>query len=126
MTPQQKVKWLILNAVEKLVRGKELPYPLENIDAIYASTTLCGMDLEVRGSGISTDINAPENRNYVGSSVATKMPDGSWVGWTFWYGGGKHGCPEEVPWIEEAYDLNCEEKEVTIKLQKFTKKGEQQ
>jgi hypothetical protein len=40
-----------------------------------------------------TDIPAPSSRHYEAKSVAKQMSDGTWVGWTFWYGGGKHGEP---------------------------------
>ncbi len=43
------------------------------------------------------------------------MLDGSWVGWTFWYGGGKHGEPGNVPWMEDAYDLTFTLEAVVVK-----------
>jgi len=32
-----------------------------------------------------------------------------WVGWTYWYGGGKHGEPESVEWMEDAYFVGVKE-----------------
>ncbi len=43
------------------------------------------------------------------------MLDGSWVGWTYWYGGGKHGEPGSIPWIEDAYDVTFVEQLVKVK-----------
>ena len=37
-----------------------------------------------------------------------EMLDGSWVGWTYFFGGGKHGEPSEMPWMEDAYDVATE------------------
>lgn len=60
-----------------------------------------------------TEIEAPYNRNYETKSVARKI-NGKWIGWTFWYGGGKHSDPYSIDWISDAYFLECEEKEVKI------------
>lgn len=27
-----------------------------------------------------------------------QAPDGTWVGWTYWYGGGKYAEPSAIPW----------------------------
>jgi hypothetical protein len=50
-----------------------------------------------------------------------QMPDGTWVGWTYWYGGGKHGEPSAMPWIEDAYNLDCKEERVMMTKRTFTK-----
>ena len=49
------------------------------------------------------------------------MPDGSWVGWTYWYGGGKYGEPEAIDWMDDAYDLACTEEEKVVTVRTFTK-----
>lgn len=39
-----------------------------------------------------------------------------YIGWTYWYGGGKHTYPEYIDWVKDAYFLDCvEEQVVTIK-----------
>ena len=50
------------------------------------------------------------------------MPDGSWVGWTYWYGGGKHAEPEVMDWMGEAYPLDCVEEEKMVTVRTFTKR----
>lgn len=68
---------------------------------------------DVRQSGQETGLPTNEwSRHYECESVAAKMSDGSWVGWLYWHGGGKHGEPSAIDWIEHAYYLSCEEKEV--------------
>ncbi|WP_244097750.1 hypothetical protein [Burkholderia anthina] len=47
--------------------------------------------------------------------MAAQAPDGSWVGWNYWYGGGKHGEPEAVEWIEDAYDVRVTGERTVIK-----------
>lgn len=66
---------------------------------------------------------APENwsRHYESDQVVKKLDTGEWVSWTYWYGGGKHGCPDEIDWIEDAFLVKCEEKEVTNIERTFTK-----
>lgn len=60
---------------------------------------------EIRsGYDEETDISCEFSRHYEAKSVARKMSDGSWVGWTYWYGGGKHGEPESIDWMDSAYD----------------------
>ena len=63
------------------------------------------------------------SRHYESKSVASKMLDGSWVGWTYWYGGGKHGEPEAIPWIEDAYDLDVTEEEKVVTVRTFKRKA---
>ena len=57
------------------------------------------------GMGEDSDINPEWSRNYESKSKCIQVQDGSWVGWTYWYGGGKHGCPEDIAWIDDAYNV---------------------
>lgn len=68
-----------------------------------------------------TNIPTQYNRHYELYSVAAQMFDGSWVGWTYWYGGGKHGEPEAIDWMEYAYNLDCKEEEKLILVRTFKK-----
>lgn len=130
LTAEQKLKFLIL------VRGAELsgrtpPGFAEitgtHIDADFETFSNedehWDAESEVRGGEVETDIQADWSRHYESKSVAAKLPDGSWVGWTYWYGGGKHGEPESVEWISEAYDLNCTEEERVVTVRTFEKAG---
>jgi hypothetical protein len=122
MTPEQKLKHLIL------IRHAELgdePAPenitAENVDELYeAIEEPWDARSEVRGGEVETGLPCDWSRHYESKSVAAKAPDGSWIGWTHWYGGGKHGAPQEVDWIEHAYALNCVEEQVTITRQTFS------
>jgi hypothetical protein len=67
-----------------------------------------------------TDIPVTEfSRHYEATSVAKQLLNGKWVGYTYWYGGGKHGEPQAMPWIEDAYFLDCREEMIVSKI--FTK-----
>jgi len=75
----------------------------------------------IREGEVETELPCPYSRHYESKSVAAKMDDGSWVGWTYWYGGGKHGNPEEIEWIYDAYDLECVEEEKLVVVRTFTR-----
>lgn len=128
MTPEQKLKHAILLLAAKwkditLPDGVEISE--ENVDELYEEHDENGMlqdaRNEMRASGEETGLSAPGSRNYETEAVAKKMPDGSWVGWTHYYGGGKYSDPDSIPWMEDAYDLSCTEKQVTITKREFTK-----
>jgi len=106
MKPQQKIKWLILERLRKW--GMELPViTAENVDALYdAEDDIYDAREEIRGGGIDTGLPSRHpSRHYEDKEVAAQCPDGSWVGWTYYYGGGKHGQPSEMAWLEYAYDV---------------------
>lgn len=96
----------------------------EEIDELYDE--LDGEDAiidgrsEVRNYGENTDLPAPYSRHYESQSVAYQMHDGTWVGWTYWYGGGKHGEPESIEWIDNAYFVDCVEKEMLVIVRSFS------
>lgn len=120
MTPEQKIKQLILlhwlNDEAEIERIKGLGG--DAIDEEYCDT---GAENEVREGEVKTDIPCSYDRNYESESVAAQAIDGSWVGWTYWYGGGKHGNPEEIEWMQDAYDLSCMEEQKMVTVRTFTK-----
>ncbi len=75
---------------------------------------------ELREGTHETGLPCDWSRHYETKSVAAEMLDGSWVGWTYFYGGGKHGSPREIPWMEDAYDLTYTLETLVVK--RFSKK----
>lgn len=129
MTPEQKIMHMVLIKHASFDDVYTVPEDLsaENIERYYNEAddadggyALQDARSEIRCSGIETNIRPPSSRHYEAKSVAAQYIDGSWVGWTYWYGGGKHGEPEAIDWMDEAYDLNCEEKQVTVTQRTFT------
>jgi hypothetical protein len=125
MTPEQKVGWLILI---RAAEWREVTLPeitKDNIDDIcqeWRSEDEWGdATYWVREGEVEIDIPCRESRHYESRSVGAQAPDGSWVGWTHWYGGGKHGEPESVPWIEGAYHLDCVEEEKMVTVRTFSR-----
>lgn len=101
---------------EKAIKDFYFDPPDEIQDCIYDARE------DIRSSGIETGIPTDEfSRHYECESVAEQMSDGSWVGWLYWHGGGKHGEPGSIDWIEHAYYLSCEEKEVLTIQRTWTK-----
>lgn len=126
MTPSQKLKHLILIRHDAMESDFVLPeVTAENVDALYDAADKDGCGLqdareEVRGGEVVTDLRTPSSRHYEAKPVAANV-NGSWIGWTYWYGGGKHAEPEAVDWIEDAYDLHVTEETKTVVVQTFTK-----
>jgi hypothetical protein len=119
MTAAEKIKWLILRSA-----GQDIEFGSEAVNDLFDELSredeFQGAIEDVRTGGDETNVPATYSRCYESISKAAKLPDGSWVGWTHWYGGGKHGCPDEIEWIDDAYDLELEEeKEVVVIQRKF-------
>jgi hypothetical protein len=92
-----------------------------DVDDIYSETAdLYDLVQEYRQGTVETQLPCDYSRNYESRAVATLTPQG-WVGWTFWYGGGKHAEPEALDWQTDAYDLTCREESRTMIVQTFTK-----
>ena len=127
MTPYQKLKHVILIKSIELgdIQPIEEQINSDNIDSLFDENNddgyLQDAMQEIRSGEVETDIPAPYSRHYESNSVAMKTPDGSWIGWTYWYGGGKHGEPEAIDWMEEAYDLSCKEEEKVVIVRTFEK-----
>lgn len=74
---------------------------------------------EIRTSGTKTGLRAREtSRHYDCHEVAAFLA-GRWVGWTYWYGGGKHGEPEAIEWMEHAYFVDVTEEQRTVVVRTF-------
>lgn len=129
MTPEQKLKYLIIKYACEDAKIDPPPYPCDNIDTLWEDEEELGISCdklyeatnECRDLGIATqDVPCQCSRHYESEAHVAEMPDGSWVGWTYWYGGGKHGCPEEIDWIGGAFDVKCVGEEIVL-VKKFAK-----
>jgi hypothetical protein len=127
MTPTQKIRREILLAAIKeegfAHLGPAGAITAETVDEKYGQfQDLDGhweYESEFRPGEVETGIPTPYSRHYESKSVARKLSDGSWVGWTYWYGGGKHGEPEAVEWMEDAYALDVTEREQMVTVREF-------
>ena len=129
MTPEQKLKHaILLSAVEmEDINPIEFPVTAENVDALFNESDE-GWELqdarnEMRSGQVETEIDCEWSRNYESKAVAAQMPDGSWVGWTYWFGGGKHSEPEAIDWMDTAYDLEVTEEEKMVLVRTFKQKA---
>lgn len=127
MTPEQKLKHLILSTLANHRQEDTVEITAENIDELYDEAYenddggLQDAREEVRGSGTETNLPCDWSRHYESDAVAVKAPDGSWVGFTHWYGGGKHGEPEAIDWMDSAYDLDVTEEQKMVTVRTFKK-----
>lgn len=132
MNAQQKLKHLILLRHADFSHYEyalpDGPINAKNIDSIWDAAYEDGQNdnmqdahEEIRGGEVETQIDCGWSRHYELKSVAARYLDGSWIGWTYVYGGGKHSNPSEVEWVSDAYDLNCKEQEKVITVREFTK-----
>jgi len=123
LTPKQRIQWLILLQSGQDELGTEPTG--QAIEEAYRQQedTLQDCRNEVRCCGENTGI--PErysSRHYESDEVAAQCPDGQWVGWTYWHGGGKHGEPEAIDWIGDAYEVIVTEEEKLVTVRTFAKK----
>lgn len=124
-TPEQLIKYAILELV-CIWDDAELPIPNDLtpdiVDEMYDDTDdLYDAINEIRTSGEPTGLDAPYSRHYESDAVAIKAPNGQWVGFTYWHGGGKHGEPEAIEWMEYAYHVDCKEERKMMTVYNFTK-----
>lgn len=125
MSPEYKIKYAILADVfagnDQEISSTLTEEKIEDLwDENYDEVQDC--KYEFREGEVETNIPCESSRHYESNSVAAQCPDGTWVGWTYWYGGGKHGEPEAIDWIEHAYNLECVEEEKLVVVRTFRKK----
>jgi hypothetical protein len=125
MTPEQAIKYMIINLSARWDGAQVSPDMTgEEVDSAYSALVDSGSHWdaksEIRASGYETDLPCDDSRNYESKSVAAKAPNGKWVGWTYWYGGGKHGEPDAMPWMENAYFVHCAEEEKVVTVRTFS------
>ena len=125
-TPEQKIMLKVLHNVAGDIEGDTSfdEITSDNIDEVWEDNYDLVRDelYEFREGEVETDLPTKSSRHYECHEVASQMVDGSWVGWTYWYGGGKHGCPEDMDWMTGAYNLDCVEEEKVMIVRTFNKK----
>lgn len=74
---------------------------------------------EFNGEGVETNLEPRSySRHYESKEVAYPVTGSSslWLGWTYWYGGGKHGDPGAIDWMPDAYLLTSEVKMQPVRV----------
>lgn len=127
MTPEQRIKRHILK--DAIENNEDLNWDgeitAENVDKVYDSVLVendahWDFESEFRCSGEDTGFPSQYSRHYEAKEVARQLSDGTWVGWTYWYGGGKHGEPESIDWMNEAYEVEVRQETRVVNV--FAKK----
>ena len=127
MNAEQRIKRQILIDADLHAKdGVRLEITEDNVDELFDEANedykLQDEISEFRCSGGDTGLAAPYSRHYESTAVGKKLDDGTWVGWTYWYGGGKHGEPEAIDWMDEAYEMDVTEKEKVMTVRTFKAK----
>lgn len=129
ITAELAIKLAIIQDSEYAITEEELVHlDVEELTGVVEEIfddhhdDLYDMLCEWREVGEDTNLPAPHSRHYETDQVAAPTPFG-WVSWTYWYGGGKHGNPQEIDWLEDAFFVDVEEKEVTVTQRTFTRKS---
>lgn len=123
--PQQIKRAILLHFIQNWKNdypeeARDIEITPENVDELYDSRedgpfgeyidNLQDAENDLRSSGLETGLKARQHsRHFESDEVAARMDDGSWVAWTYWHGGGKHGMPSEIEWIDDAYYVQCRE-----------------
>lgn len=139
MSPYQKILWMIINIASELEGGqiderriKPPPFPCSDVESLFndlwnnheTEDDLQDARNEAAYWGEETDIEPAWSRHYESESRAFKFPDGTWVGWTRWFGGGKYGELEAINWEDDAYDLSLVDEKEVITVKRVFKKTE--
>lgn len=125
MTPTQKIKWAILAKVAEWNNATLVPITADNVDDLYEQLEEADAHWdaknEIREGEFETSLPCDQSRHYECKAVAAQMPDGSYVGWDYWFGGGKYGEPEGIEWMDDAYSVECLEEEKMMIVRTFSK-----
>jgi len=124
MTPSQRIKKAIIERAEYFSKNgmKTQNVTVENVDQLYDAfweETDCAdwmqdAEADIRCGEHETGIDGKNyNRYFEDKEVAMEI-DGVWVGWTYYFGGGKHSEPEAVDWIDNAYEIKMETKMMPV------------
>lgn len=122
MSPEFKIKKTILLSADVLTDPTALTTD-EEVKAAWSAArdnpefedNIIDRKEDFRSGQYKTEIEPDYSRHYESRSVASQMFDGSWVGWTYWYGGGKHGEPSAIDWMPDAYNVDFKEETVVVK-----------
>lgn len=124
MKPETKLKYAILDLAATW-NDEVLPDNLteEQVEEYWDDSEYLEDAInELRCSGIETGLPGQHSRHYESEEVGVQCPNGDWVGFTYWHGGGKFGNPEEIDWIQHAYDVECKEEQKLVTVHSFTNK----
>lgn len=133
MTPQTLIRYIVVNNAfidgyftDRIENIKTLTE--DQINEFYDELEEAGEEYdflyELRSCGETTNVPREYSRHYESESVAAQAPNGQWVGWTYWYGGGKHGNPEEIDWVGQAYHLNLVKEEPVVTIVRTFEKAD--
>ncbi len=116
-------------AIELKAKSLNLTNPLDfdekQCKDIYSSIVdsllsdyLSQIKSELREGKVETELIPEAGGNFESEAVAipiTGTPD-LYVGWTYFFGGGKHSNPESVEWMENCYLVKAKDEVRTVRI----------
>ncbi len=134
MKPSDLIKKEILSTVSNwldeygetnsIPKNLDTPEDIENtIELLKNSDYWYDAKNEIRSATHETGLDLGYSRHYESKGVAMQI-DGKWIGWTYWYGGGKHGEPSAIEWIDDAIFLDAKEETKVVMV--FSKQNAQE
>lgn len=140
LTPQDYINYVVVKDVLKgnedlsLVEGITLTLdnasdiveePLDYIngcdyvaDYIFEELNYC-----FRESGEECNLWSNQSSRHYENDFKVRKIEDKWVGWTYWYGGGKHGEPEAIDWMSDAEFVEVKSEEVFTVVKRTFKRG---
>ena len=109
---------------------KQLVYPglseEEKKDEELVEDYISDIKQDHRSGEFNTQIDTEYLRYYESRGVGIHLENFQGftgdIGWTYWYGGGKHGDPAAIEWVDHAYFIELEKEEV-ITVRTYRKKN---
>ena len=96
----------------------------ENYEGAFSQTEIIDKEEDFRCGGQPTNLTCDaRSRHYESEQVAIKLSDGTYVSWVYWSGGGKHGEPDGIDWMDSAFEVDREESEQLVTIYKFSRKS---
>jgi hypothetical protein len=125
------VRLLLLHVIElETEYRKSFADDLEDVDVLdedelydyIKEHEVMGFLEDIRCSGTETNLEPKQySRNYEVDFVS-EIISGRCIGWSYYYGGGKHGYPEDCDWLQTAEYLDYTEYEVTVIKRTFSRR----
>jgi hypothetical protein len=134
VTPRQRIRreiLLLCQEAEPELFAFDPPDTGEAVDAAWdkyrhgveTGDQMGDTEADIRCGEVATGLPTDYSRHFSCKEVAYRLRDGTWLGWTYWYGGGKYAEPRSIDWMAAAYELTVTEQEKVVRVRTFTRGG---
>ena len=78
----------------------------------------------LRESGDECNIPPKEYSRHYEVDYVVKEIEGKWIGWNYWYGGGKYGEPDTIDWVSDSEFVEVASEDVVTVVKRTFKRKE--